>query len=82
MEKLKKELQTLFELTDLGSPQKIVGISIDRDRVKGQLKISQAQYIEKVLAKYNMTDCKPVSTPMDLSANLNDVTGLPNDSPL
>ena len=82
MEKLKKELQTLFELTDLGSPQKIVGISIDRDRVKGQLKISQAQYIEKVLAKYNMTDCKPVSTPMDLSANLNNITELPNDSPL
>ena len=82
MDKLKKEIQTLFEVSDLGSPQKIVGIEIDRDRVKGRLKISQAQYIENLLAKYNMTDCKPVSTPMDLSADLDNVPELPSDSSL
>ena len=82
MEKLKTELHTLFNLTDLGSPQKIVGIEIDRDRIRGKLKISQARYIENLLAKYNTTNCKPVSMPMDLSTDLDDAPELPNNSPL
>ncbi len=82
MQKLKKELKTVFELTDMGEPQKIVGIEIDRDRVRGTLKISQAQYIDNLLAKYNMTDCNPVATPMDPSVNLDDEPELPEDSPI
>ena len=31
LDKLKKEIQTLFDVMDLGSPQKIVGIEIDHD---------------------------------------------------
>jgi hypothetical protein len=82
MRKLKDKLKTVFEVTDLGEPQKIVGIEIERDRVRGRLKISQAQYIDNLLAKYNMTDCNPVATPMDLSANLDDKPELPEDSPI
>ena len=82
MDKLKKEIQTLYEVSDLGSPQKIVGIEIDRNRTEGRLKISQMQYIENLLAKYNMTDCKPVATPMDTSVDLDDEDELPEDSPL
>ena len=40
------------------------------------------QYIENLLAKYNMTDCKPVATPMDTSVDLDDEDELPEDSPL
>ena len=79
MEKLKKEVQTLFNITDLGNPQKIVGIEIS---IQGRQKISQALYIENLLAKYNMMDCKPVSTPMDLSADLDDIPELPKHSDL
>ncbi len=80
MNKLKEELQTLFEVTDLGSPQKIVGIEIDHDRIRGRLKISQAQFIDNLLAKYNMADCKPVATPMDASVNLDEEDELPEAS--
>lgn len=82
MNKLKAELKTLFDVTDLGSPQKIIRIEIDHNRTKGQLKISQTQYIDHLLEKYNMTNCNPVATPMDPSVNLDNVEELPEDSPI
>lgn len=82
MDHLKEEIQTMFEVTDLGSPQKIVGIEIDRDRIGGRLKISQAQYIDNLLVKYNMTDCKTIAIPMDRSINLTEVPPKPEDSPI
>ena len=82
MNTLKAELKTVFDVTDLGSPQKIVGIEIDHDRENGRLKISQTQYIDNLLAKYNMTDCKPVATPMDVSIDLDNAEELPKDSPI
>lgn len=36
--------------------KKIVGIEIERNRTIGQLKITQTQYVENLLVKYNMTD--------------------------
>ncbi|GBE84071.1 hypothetical protein SCP_0600490 [Sparassis crispa] len=49
MEELKRDLQDLFEVTDLGEPQKIVGIEIERDREVGTLQILQQHYIESIL---------------------------------
>ena len=46
---LKQELQTLFEVTDMGEPSKIVGIEIEHDREHKMLKIAQKQYIESIL---------------------------------
>ena len=51
-------------MKDLGSAQKILGMEIRRDRVGGKLWLSQSKYITKVLEKFNMLDCKPVSTPL------------------
>ena len=79
MKALKDELKSVFEVTDLGSPQKIVGIEIDHNRAEGKLKISQAQYIENLLAKYGMTEAHTVSTPMDPSVNLDEVPEGPVD---
>ena len=36
----------------------------------GVLQISQEQYINKILQKYKLQDCKPVSTPMDPNIKL------------
>jgi len=65
MGELKRGLQTLFDVTDLGDPNKIVGIEIERNRKQGELKISQTKYIESILEKYGLADCNPVHTPMD-----------------
>lgn len=37
---------------------------IIRDRAKGTLKLSQAEYIKKVLKRFSMGDAKPVGTPL------------------
>jgi len=49
-----RRFKAVFEVTDLREPQKIVGIEIERDHIHGRLKISQTQYIDNLLAKYNI----------------------------
>ena len=68
MNKLKAELNEMFELNDLGEPTKIVGIEIDQRA--DSLTISQKQYVDAILHKYDMADANPVSTPLDPNTSL------------
>lgn len=58
----KKLLSSEFDMKDLGVAKKILGIEITRDRKSGLLFLSQYNYINKVLQRFNMHDSKPVST--------------------
>jgi hypothetical protein len=40
----------------------IFGVKIKRDRPKKMLALSQEHYINKVLKKFHMQDCKPIDT--------------------
>ena len=51
-------------MKDLGAAKKILGMEITRDRKSSLLFLSQHGYIQKVLHRFNMHDCKPVSTPI------------------
>ena len=51
-------------MKDLGATKKILGMEIHRDRQAGKLFLSQKNYIEKVLERFNMQQSKPVSTPL------------------
>lgn len=64
IEKLKEQLNSEFEMKDLGAAKKILGMEISRDRPSGKLYLSQSGYIEKVLHRFNMHDAKPVGTPL------------------
>nr|GMD10698.1 Retrovirus-related Pol polyprotein from transposon TNT 1-94 [Ipomoea batatas] len=64
VEKLKSQLSNEFEMKDLGAAKKILGMEIHRDRQAGKLYLSQKKYVEKVLDRFNMSNCKPVSTPL------------------
>ena len=64
IQSLKKSLSQEFEMKDLGRASRILGMDIFRDREKGLLKLSQGKYLKQVLSTFNMTDCKPVTTPM------------------
>ncbi|KAK8952136.1 hypothetical protein KSP39_PZI003213 [Platanthera zijinensis] len=59
----KKFLAKNFEMKDLGIASYVLGIKIHRDRSQGILGLSQENYINKVLERYGMKNCKPSDTP-------------------
>ena len=54
-----------FEMIDQGEIHYLPGLSIKRDRESRTLTISQPNHTEKVLRKFGMENCKPVSTPLE-----------------
>ena len=52
-------------MKDLGEPEIFLGMRIIRDRQKGTLSLKQTEYTEKILEKFNMTECKAQRTPME-----------------
>ncbi|RVW20272.1 Retrovirus-related Pol polyprotein from transposon TNT 1-94 [Vitis vinifera] len=61
---LKKQLSKQFAMKDLGVAKQILGMRIIRDKANGTLKLSQSNYVKKVLSRFNMNEAKPVSTPL------------------
>ncbi|KAL0389043.1 UNVERIFIED_CONTAM: Copia protein [Sesamum calycinum] len=60
----KRFLAKNFEMKDLGEASYVLGLEIHRDRSRGVLGLSQKNYIEKVLKRYGIQDCKPGDTPV------------------
>ncbi|XP_070040351.1 uncharacterized protein [Nicotiana tomentosiformis] len=58
------QLESEFEMKDLGAAKKILGMEIKRDRKANRLFLTQKKYLEKVLERFGMKDVKPVSTPL------------------
>ncbi|RVW24170.1 Retrovirus-related Pol polyprotein from transposon TNT 1-94 [Vitis vinifera] len=48
---LKKQLSKQFAMKDLGAAKQILGMRIIRDKVNGTLKLSQSEYVKKVLSR-------------------------------
>ena len=51
-------------MKDLGDASFVFGIQIHRDCCRGILGLSQKNYIEKILKRFGMHNCKPSDTPM------------------
>jgi len=64
----KKLLSSLFEMKDMGEPDVILGIKIQKTNTSFSL--SQSHYIENMLKKFNQFDVTPVRTPYDPSIHL------------
>lgn len=67
VEKVKNALKENFKLKDLGLVSHFLGMIIKQDIIKGETIISQTKYVENILQKYNMLECKSVTTPMDVN---------------
>ena len=68
VEMLKAEKEFLckeFEMVDQGEIHFILGMTIKRDRATKTLFISQEKYLENMLIRFGMENCKAVSTPLD-----------------
>ncbi|RDX84971.1 hypothetical protein CR513_33902, partial [Mucuna pruriens] len=61
---LKKELNGVFEMKDLGAARHILRMEIKRDKSSRRLWLSQERYVERILDRFNMKDTKPVSSPL------------------
>ena len=61
---IKKFLFSKFDMKDLDEASFGLVIEIHRDRRKEVLGLSQNAYLEKVLKKYNMHECKPSPAPI------------------
>ena len=68
-----------FEMTDLGEIHYLLGMSINRDRESRTLTVSQPNYLDKVLKKFGMENCKPVSTPLEPGRKFQQLS--PSDEP-
>ena len=51
-------------MKDLGAAKQILGMRIIRDKTNGTLKLSQSEYMKKILSRFNMNEAKLVSTPL------------------
>jgi len=60
----KDELQSSYEIKDLGEAKLILGIQIDRDQKSGDITLSQQSYAQQILTWFNMDKCTPSSTPL------------------
>ncbi len=66
----KAGLSKHVEVTDLGELHWMLGIEVKRDRVANTVHLSQRAYIDAILHRFNFTDLKPLSTPMDVQVKL------------
>ena len=57
-----KFLSKNFEMKNFGNASYVLGIQIYQDRSKNILGLSQKDYIQKLLQRYVMQDCKPLDT--------------------
>jgi len=65
IDSLKAKLSSEFEMKDLGEARRILGMEIERDRVKGRVSLNQKGYLQKFLQKFNIgDDAKTVSVPL------------------
>lgn len=65
-----EELKMHFKLQDLGPTAFLLGILVERDWANHSISLSQRQYILDMLERFNMSDCKPVKTPMNVDIKL------------
>lgn len=66
--KLKEKLSQCFQVNDLGKATDCVGIHITYE--KDVICLDQSRYIEQILSKFNMENCKQVATPSDPNQKL------------
>ena len=73
IEDFKKVMMDKFEMTNLGLIKYFLDMQVRQS--PGQIFFSQEKYAEDLLKKFNMLDCKPLSTPMATNEKLSKYNG-------
>lgn len=74
VKKTKQLLAQEFEMSDLGELHWLLGMKVIR--TEAGIHVNQTQYINSMLDKFGMANCRPVSTPMEgkLTAEMSSIT--------
>jgi len=69
----KEQLRSSYEIKDIGKAKLILGMKISRSK-NGDVVISQRAYAERLLKRFNMHSCSPLTTslPYGLSLSIED----------
>jgi hypothetical protein len=70
MSELKASLEEEYNMSDLGELHFFLGVHIERNRAARTITLHQRSYIEEVLERFGMADCKPIGTPLDAKTQL------------
>ena len=70
----KSALCRRFKMSDQGEVHYLLGMLVQRDRESRTLTISQPGYLKKVLERFGMQNCKPVTTPMETGRKFEQIT--------
>ena len=62
--KVKTRLNSKFKMTDLGQFSWFLGIQFECEN--NTIEMNQSRYVEKILSKFGMADCKSCSTPYEM----------------
>jgi hypothetical protein len=57
-------------MKDLGAANFILGMEIKRDRKNKKLWLIQRKYVETILQRFNMQECKPIRVPIIVGVKL------------
>lgn len=55
---------TEFKGNDLGEPSAFLGLRIERDRTRREIKLSQERHVRELLARHGLEGCAPKATPL------------------
>ena len=73
---MKKELAYVFRIIDLGPMTHFLGIKVTQNRTNHTISLSQSNYINSILQRFDMLHSKPISTPLTSPCKLSN-----DDSP-
>jgi hypothetical protein len=71
MKETKFYLGSKFKKKDMGPANYVLGIRISKDKDSKLIYLDQENYLEKVLKRFKMEECKPVSSPVSKGTILN-----------
>ena len=67
LKEFKESLMMRFKMKDLGKLSWFLGIQFKCEN--DFIEMSQSKYVEKILSRFNMSNCKPKAIPCELGAN-------------
>ena len=68
IEEIRTNLKTTFEMTDIGLLHYFIGMEVYQSH--GGIFLSQHRYLRQLLETYSMSNCRPLSYPMDPNSKL------------